>query len=111
MRYQVFGLILVGSLGPIPAFAHHNAASHYQVDKSVVVEGVVTEFKLINPHTIIYLQVKDASGSPVAWRAEGDPAAVLRRRGWTGHEMKQGDAIKVIGHPSRDGSHAIEWKS
>lgn len=110
-RGCVLFVLFLGSLGSIPAFAHHNAAAHYQLDKIVTVEGVVTEFKLINPHVVIRLQVKNAAGKMEAWMAEGDAAAVLRRRGWTGREMKTGDAIKVIGHPSRDGSKMIEWKS
>lgn len=107
-----FGILfLVGSLGCASAFAHHNGSAHYQMDKMVAVDGVVTEFKLVNPHTLIYFQVKDPGGKPEVWMAEGDAAAVLRRRGWTGHEMKPGDKIKVNGHPSRDGSKMLEWDS
>lgn len=92
------------------AFAHHNAAAHYQIDKTATIEGVVTEFRLINPHSRIYLQVMNASGKSETWMAEGDAAAVLLRRGWTGNEVKKGDKIKVSGHPSRDGSKLIEWR-
>ncbi|MGH8208787.1 MAG: DUF6152 family protein [Steroidobacteraceae bacterium] len=111
MIYRVCILFLLGYFGSISAFAHHSGATRYQTGKSMTLAGVVTEFKLINPHTLIYLQAKDVAGKPEAWVAEGEAAAVLRRRGWTGSEMKAGDTIKVIGHPSRDGSNTIEWES
>ena len=111
MVFWLRALLLAGLLASMAAQSHHNAAAHYQIDKVTSVEGVVTEFRLINPHSRIYLDVKGRSGKMETWMAEGDAAAVLLRRGWTGREVKKGDAIKVVGHPSRDGSNLIEWKS
>jgi hypothetical protein len=111
MNIRLGALLFIGSLAATPVLAHHNAAAHYQLDKTTSIEGVVTEYRLINPHSRIYIQVKDASGKNETWMAEGDAASVLLRRGWTGSEMKKGDKIKVVGHPSRDGSKMIEWKS
>ena len=42
--------ICAGLLTAAPASAHHNAAAHYQLDGVIEVSGVVTEFRLVNPH-------------------------------------------------------------
>jgi len=98
-------LLLAGTAG-----AHHSAAVLYQLDQQVTVEGVVTRFSLGNPHARIYLMVKDANGEESEWMAEGGSRTVLTRNGWTGDEVHPGDAIKIIGNPSRDGSKLVHWQ-
>ena len=66
---------------------------------------------MMNPHARIYFDVTTESGDIENWMAEGDAAAVLLRRGWTGDEILPGDFIKITGNPSRDGSPIIEWRS
>ena len=103
--------ITVGILWMFPAHSHHNSASHYDLSKITQVEGVVTDYMLINPHARIHFNVTDDEGNVERWMAEGDAASVLLRRGWTGEEVKPGDFIKITGNPSRDGSLLIEWRS
>jgi hypothetical protein len=93
-----------------PVNAHHSAAVLYHLDRQVTVEGVVTRFTLGNPHARIYMMVKDADGAQAEWMAEGGSRTVLTRNGWTGDEVKPGDAIKIIGNPSRDGSNLVHWQ-
>ena len=77
---------------------------------SVTITGTVTEFRFINPHARVYLRVVDAKGDSVLWMAEGAAGGALRRRGWTGDELKPGERITVTGAPSRDGSPNVEWR-
>ena len=106
-----FMLALVTTLLPIAAYAHHNASSHYLLDRTIIVEGVVTKFRLINPHIRIYFNVTSGEGKVDPWLAEGQAAAVLQRRGWTADTLKPGDTIKITGYPARDGGNTIDWKS
>jgi len=92
------------------AQAHHSSAAFYVTSASITITGTVTEFRFINPHARVYLKVVDEKGESVVWLAEGANAAVLRRRGWTGNELKPGDRITVTGAPSRDGSPKVEWR-
>ena len=103
--------LIAGVSWAIPAYAHHNSASHYDLSKISEVEGVVTEYQLINPHARIYFDVTGENGEVKKWMAEGDAASVLLRRGWNGEELQPGDFIKMTGYPSRDGSQLIEWRS
>jgi len=93
-----------------PAQAHHSSAAFYVISASITITGTVTEFRFINPHARVYLKVMDEKGESVVWLAEGANAGVLRRRGWTGTELKPGDRITVTGAPSRDGSPKVEWR-
>ena len=92
------------------ASAHHAAAVLYHLDQQVTVEGVVTEFRLGNPHARIYMTVRNANGEESQWMAEGGSRTVLTRNGWTGDELHVGDAVTIIGNPSRNGSRVIHWE-
>ena len=98
-------------LTPAVVIAHHNAASHYLLDQKITVMGVVTEFRLINPHVRIYFDVKTDDGEIQKWLGEGNASSVLRRRGWTDDHLKSGDVITISGSPARDGGHKIDWES
>jgi hypothetical protein len=97
-------------LMPVIVIAHHNAASHYLLDQKITVKGVVTEFRLINPHARIYFDVKGDDGELQKWLGEGNASSVLRRRGWTDEQLKPGDVITISGSPARDGGHKIDWE-
>ena len=101
--------IVLASLAPVPALSHHNAASHYLLDQSITVKGVVTEFRLINPHVRIYFEVTDEKGEKQGWLAEGNAASVLRRRGWKNDTLVPGTVVTITGAPARDGGNKIDW--
>ena len=106
-------LIFAASMILMPAVvvAHHNAASHYLLDQKITVKGVVTEFRLINPHVRIYFDVKDEDGNIQKWLGEGNASSVLRRRNWTDDSLKPGDEITITGSPARDGGNKLDWES
>lgn len=103
-------MTLAMSLLPPSALSHHNAASHYLVDQKITVTGVVTEFRLINPHARIYFDVGTEDGDVQKWLGEGNASSVLRRLGWTDNHLKPGDTITITGSPARDGSHKVDWE-
>jgi len=111
MKHLLLGLTAAAALAlPLAAIAHHSAAVLYLLDKQITVEGTVTRFTLGNPHARIFLTVKAPDGTSAEWMAEGGSRTVMLRNGWTGDEVKAGDAIKIIGNPSRDGSNVVHWQ-
>jgi hypothetical protein len=106
---------LLGSIGVVILLAptlvrgHHSPAALYVMDKQIVVEGTVAEYRLVNPHARIYLDVVNADGQVERWLAEGGSPLVLRRLGWNGQEVKTGDRVKIAGNPARDASKVIHW--
>ena len=111
MMKQFCAGLFLGCCAMTSAQAHHNPTSHYDVSGDMVtVEGVVTEFRLINPHARIIFDVKTPEGEVQHWFAEGNAAGILKRKGWTKESLKPGDVIKISGYPARDGKHALDWK-
>ena len=91
------------------ALAHHNPGAHYLVDERMEIDGVVTEFRPVNPHARIYFDATNEAGDREEWMAEGDSIINLRRSGWTDDQLKPGDRIHIVGRPSRNGSNLVEW--
>ena len=110
LLYSIIAAVLLLAWLNSPSLAHHNAASHYDLEKKITVTGVVTNFRLINPHARIYFEVTDENGETASWLGEGNASSVLRRRGWTNDTLKPGDTITVTGSPARDGGNKIDWE-
>jgi hypothetical protein len=89
-----------------PVFAHHGAAS-YDMDKITTLNGTVTDYQFMNPHTVIIFDVNDASGNSQKWTAEALSATSMVRQGWSKNALKPGDHVTVIGNISKNGSHTI----
>jgi len=98
-------LLATGALALIagPILAHHSFAM-FDRDNQVDLEGVVQEFRFVNPHTFIYLAVKQDDGSTVIWSLEGQSPSTLVRDGWTNKTLKPGDEIKMRIAPLRSGA-------
>ena len=59
---------------------------------------------LINPHSWIYVDVKQADGTTENWAIEAGSPNILLRRGITRDTLKVGQKIVVDGYRSKDGS-------
>lgn len=101
------GVLAVALTGcTTPLWAHHSFGAEYDANKPVTVTGVVTKIEWTNPHSFIYLDVKDGKGGVVSWKWEGYPPNVLYRNGWKKDvTMKAGDTITVFGWRARDGTN------
>ena len=98
-------LVLVAWLQPAPAHAHHSFGVVYDANQPVTLTGTVTKFEWTNPHSHLFIDVKDNSGKVVSWTLEGYPATVLSRTGWKRDEtVKIGDTVTIFGWRARDGS-------
>ena len=83
-------------------FAHHGNSA-YDETVRVPIKGTVTEFIWTNPHSQIYLDVKDSSGKIIKWGIETNSPGILTRAGWTRRSLKAGDEVTVILCPARNG--------
>jgi hypothetical protein len=111
-----FGIVLVITLwlGTMPAvLAHHSVAGQFDSSKPMTLKGVITKVDWMNPHSYIYLDVKEPDGTTTTWALSTLPTAMLRRAGLTkesllgtGKEIVMIDAI-----PARDGTKHLGYIS
>jgi len=93
-------------LFPSPARAHHAFAAEFDAKKPVhFPDATVTKVMLINPHSWIYVDVKQADGTVENWAIEAGSPNILLRRGITRDTLKVGQKIIVDGYQSKDGTH------
>jgi hypothetical protein len=84
-----------------PVEAHHASGPFYDDTKSVEVLGEVTSFNFRNPHSFLFVRGENESGEMVDWEVEMGAAVSMSRNGWTRESIEAGDAIRVVGQPSR----------
>jgi hypothetical protein len=86
----------------VPALSHHSNSA-YQVDQIITLEGTVKEWRWVNPHTWLYLEVKGEDGKQQEWAVEGRPPGILGRAGWDSTILKPGESVTVHASPSKNG--------
>lgn len=86
---------------------HHSNAPVYELSRVITVEGVVTEFRFVNPHTMISMDVTDETGKVVKWTVEAGGQLQLAEAHWTATSIKRGDRITVTGNPTHTGSPRV----
>jgi len=101
MKSRFLALLLIFSL---TALAHHGSSISYHLDKTMTLEGVVTEWHYSNPHPQIYFDVKGKDGAVVHWAAELLPTPLMLKNmnvGWSRTTIKPKDQVIIVCNPSR----------
>ena len=101
-------VLYTGLLASTPGMAHHSFAAEYDRAKVIKVSGTVTKFDLSNPHSWIYVDVKDASGAVVNWAFETGSAGVLYKRGFRKDTLQPGMMITITGFGAKDNSNTAD---
>jgi hypothetical protein len=99
MRVWFIGTVAAATAAS--SLAHHGVAPHYDDARRVTIEGVVTEFQFINPHSFVYLRVANADGSSAVWHCELASRSVLARNGLTESMFAPGTHVKITGSQAR----------
>src|SRR5262245_53190873 len=95
-RLSVVGMAVL--FGGVSLSAHHSFGVAFDATKTVMLTGVITKIAWTNPHTHVWVDVKDAGGQVVNWTLEGYPPNVLERTGWKKDvTIKVGDTLTFFG--------------
>ena len=100
-------LALTLLIAACPILAHHSFQAEFDANQPITLKGIVNKVDWRNPHSYIYLDVKDAGGRIVTWQCEGFPPNMLIRQGWSRDMLKPGDAVSISGYRAKDGSNLI----
>jgi hypothetical protein len=94
------GLLLAGLLS-VPVLAHHSTAA-FDNEKVVRIEGIITQFRWINPHASIKLDGDASEGVDGLWTVEMTAPNILLRQGWKRTSVKEGDKVVMFVNPLKN---------
>lgn len=92
-----------------PVWAHHGGAA-YDTSRLTTLTGTITDFQFIQPHPLIFLDVKDAGGNVTKWFVEMTAPNHLVHYGWSGHKLHSGQVIKVEGNAAKNGIKVLNLR-
>jgi hypothetical protein len=82
----------------------HHGITNYDMKKTIVLTGTITNFEWGNPHCLAHVDVMDDSGHVRHWTLELNSTFTLSHRGWDKDTLKRGDQVIVETHPARNGA-------
>jgi hypothetical protein len=85
----------------VPVASAHHGLANFDLNTDITVEGTIADIALINPHSWIYVDVRNADGSTTQWKCELRGGTVLRRSGWSKEMFEIGSAVTITGSPDR----------
>jgi hypothetical protein len=89
----------------------HHSFSMFERDTQVLLTGTVARWAFNNPHSWLYVNVKNADGSETLWSFEGAAPPQLVGRGILGNSFEPGDTVTLMYCPLVDGrpGGALGW--
>jgi hypothetical protein len=104
MQLKTLGAAAMCALALAVPLAAHHSHGNYDLAVWTSMEGVVKQVILVVPHSIVYLDVKDAKGEVTTWSLEATGVRGVLANGVKKEDVQAGDRIKVRCHLLRDGS-------
>jgi hypothetical protein len=101
------GVLLVALATPILA---HHSTTMFVSDKTITLEGTMTEVAFGNPHSLFFLDARpvEKSNEPVKnWSVEAPSPRRLIGMGWQRDTIKAGDKVRITGYARKDGKPQI----
>ncbi|MGE0393959.1 MAG: DUF6152 family protein [Vicinamibacterales bacterium] len=91
--------------------AHHSFAAEFDARRPVTLDGVIAVVEWVNPHSMLWIDVRGASGAVDRWGLELPPPNGLLRRGVRRAMLRPGDRVRVRAYPARDGRRVASVQS
>ena len=99
----VAALLAAAGAWATQSIAHHAFAAEFDSAKPLAIQGTVTKARFVNPHSWIYLDVKNKDGSVTNWGFEFGTPSSLRTNGLSKEDVKPGTNIRVGGYRAKNG--------
>ncbi|MEO6078542.1 MAG: DUF6152 family protein [Steroidobacteraceae bacterium] len=95
---------------PLCAQAHHSVAGQFDVAKNFEITGVISRVDWVNPHTYVYVDVKQSGGSLLTYKLESLPVAMMRKAGLSRQELLgDGKPVHITAYPARNGTVTLGY--
>jgi hypothetical protein len=110
IRLHAVFVALMLALTAEVALPHHAFSPVYDERRLITVAGVVTEFRFVNPHAMLLMDVANEGGKVTPWVVEFAGRLNLSEFGWTADSIKAGERITVTGNPTHTGSDRMFFR-
>ena len=108
LRMILRASILLMTVAPVAA---HHGDTNYDLAVPFSITGTVVEFRFINPHMQLTLDVTGRDGTVTRWVAQGTSPNMLVYRGWSATVLTPGDKVTLNGNRSKNGSATMKFGS
>jgi hypothetical protein len=88
-----------------PVNAHHAFSAEFDAEQPIEVKGVVTKFELVNPHSWLYLDVKQPDGTVANWGFEFGAPFNLKEKGISKKTLTPSTEITIQGFRAKNGKN------
>jgi len=113
VRSSLVALVALTLVSAATLLAHHSVAGQFDTSKPMQLKGTISKVDWMNPHSYIYLDVKEADGTTATWALSTLPTAMMRRAGLTKEALigKPGEVVTCDALPARDGTKHLGYIS
>ena len=94
----------IACLATGPTVSGHHWFSQFSQEKTITVTGDIVKVDLTNPHSWLWVDVKDEKGAVVNWGFEGGSIRQMSNGGYTRDRLKIGTRVVIVANPAKDGS-------
>lgn len=112
MKYTSLVLAAAAVLASTVSPSAHHGMREYDENRIETVQGTVVKFDIRNPHSIVYVDCRDADGKTEHWKVEWVAALQLKHQGVVDHTLNPGDRLVITGNPSQNpAEHALKLRT
>ncbi len=102
------GLLLVGAP---PMRAHHAFSAEFDISKPLKLQGTLTKWEMINPHSWFHVDVKGPDRSVVPWLDRRRKPESADPSGRDEEHLEVGTEFIIEGYQARDGTNKAVGRS
>ena len=100
LKKSFLAAAIIAAISATSVFAHHGTAASYDQKKTLTIKGTISQFLWRNPHTSLFVAVKDELGKTSEYAVEMWSPSLMVKQGYARTTFKAGDQITIEVHPS-----------
>ena len=103
MKRTLILIIQVGVLFSISTVTAHHGLEGYDTDNVIELNGTVVGFELMDPHSMLFVDVINQDATVTRWVVEGGAASGIISSGLTREFLNGNPSVLVKAYQSKDG--------